>query len=92
MNIHIMPVGKTIGHVLTAFKEFKIDKLILISSNDCNDKVTEIKNKIGVFDVDIDTKIIDPFKQDSYVKIVDYILEIFTKNPSEKYFINITIG
>jgi hypothetical protein len=92
MNIHIMPVGKTIGHVLTAFKEFKIDKLILISSHDCNDKVTEIKDKVGVFDVDIDIKIIDPFKQDSYAKIVDYILDCFTKNPDKTYYINITGG
>ena len=47
MNIHIC-TRKTIGHVLSSFTYYKIDRLVIISSPECKDSVKDLKHKIEV--------------------------------------------
>ena len=43
MKIHIATLGKEIGHVMSSFKEYKVEKLLLITSKNYEDKAKEVK-------------------------------------------------
>lgn len=92
MNVHICTLGKTIGHVLSSFTHYKIDRLVIISSPECKDSVEDLKHKIEVFGIDVDLYAIDPFCKDSYYQIVDFIVDYYLKFPKEQFYINITGG
>lgn len=93
MNLHIATLGKEIGHVMSSFKEFKIDKLIIITSKEFENKADEVKEKIGYFNIEAEIKIIDPFTKESYSSIIETIIKEVKQNKEEnEIFINITGG
>jgi len=93
MNLHIATLGKEIGHIMSSFKEFKIEKLLLITSKDFEDRAKEIQEKVGYFNIITDIVYIDPFHSTSYVEIITKIFE-YVKNQDKEYelFFNITGG
>ena len=93
MNLHIATLGKEIGHIMSSFKEFKIDKLLLITSKDFEDKAKEVQKKVGFFNIITDIVYVNPFHSSSYVEIINGVFK-YIKNQENKYdlFFNITGG
>ena len=92
MNIHICTLGKTIGHVLSSFKHYRIDSLVIISSPECKISVEDLKARIEEFGIDVLVYLIDPFSKESYYQIVDFIIDYYLKYPNDRFYINITGG
>lgn len=93
MNLHIATLGKEIGHIMSSFKEFKIDKLVIITSKEFESKAKEVREKVGHFNIETEINIIDPFSKESYSSIIGVIIKEIKQCQEEcEIFINITGG
>ena len=92
MNIHITPMGRNTGHIYTAMKEFKIDRLVLITGKEFLNNAREIESHLVPFDTITVITTIDPFQTTSYGKIVDFIISEYLRHLDDSIFVNITGG
>ncbi len=78
---------------MSSFKEYKVEKLLLITSKEFEDKAKEVQEKVGYFNITTDIVYINPFHSTSYVEIVNEVFK-YIKNQDGKFelFFNITGG
>lgn len=93
MTTHIATVGKETGHVIAAFKHYRIDKLVLITSKEFQLKAIEFRDKVAFLKIQTMIDVVDPFSKTAYSGIVNKIIEYSKKEAnSENIYINITGG
>ncbi|MFW6383110.1 MAG: hypothetical protein ACOCZQ_00545 [Nanoarchaeota archaeon] len=93
MSVHIASLGKETGHIMSAFKNYKIESLLLITSKKFENEALEIKKKVGYFDTETDIVYIDPFSQRAYMEILNQTFSFLKERDSkEGIFFNITGG
>ena len=92
MNIHITPMGRNTGHIYTAMKEFRIDRLVLITGKEFLNTARDMESHLSPFDIITVITTINPFQSDSYSKIVDHIISEYLHHQKDNIFVNITGG
>lgn len=92
MEIHIATLGLNEKIILSAVKKYSIDKLYLITSKDCKEQLNKIKSIFNEIGIEIEVYYIDPFKSESYSKILDYFISIRKEHEKDNIHVNITGG
>lgn len=93
MTTHIATLGREAGHVFSAFKIYRIDKLVLLTSKEFVSKAREVSEKAEPFRVKTIIEIIDPFSTSAYPDIINKIIEYTKMETSpDQVYVNITGG